>query len=312
LTFDGLKYDCHGEGEFILVQSRTTRREIQARYQHVSSNKAASIATGFVVQDEGDTPRVQVSIPFLNSTVGEVMNDRCKLELFVDGLKRNFEDGSGQEDKVNIIKKDNDVWIKYLESEMTVKIRYFQCHVSICVHLPDTDPTIGLLGTATGTISDDWTKPDGSVLDVPEFLARRMQKPAYDFCTENFCIQNKADSLFAYSEAEHGLDFQYYEKCDLPYGSTLDQVIFQAPKDIVDMCSGDLQCILDVNATGRASAQEFRESLHEYSQQCNAPGGECDESSCCEGECVDFGGFAGKLCSGNNTVGQLAIAMLHF
>lgn len=299
MTFDGLKYDCHGEGEYVLLQSNATAREIQARFEHVAGNMAFSVAKGFAIKDEGDTPLVQISVPFLNETTGTQMGDGCKLQMFVDGEERDLKDGSGQNDKVLVTHKENDVWVKYVESQFSVKVRYFQCYVSICVNLPNTDSTRGVLGTANGSVDDDWTILTGEIRMVPRTLVGRLQKPAYDQCQE-FCIRNQADSLFVYPEADDGLDFDYYEKCDLPYGNTIEDYLENAPEHVIEVCRGDLQCIIDVINTGDAGADELREGLEEYGANCNPPGGECDTSECCEGECVDFGGYAGKICSNDS------------
>lgn len=301
LTFDGLKYDCHGEGDFTLLQSNVTARQIQGRLEHVSGNKAASITKGITIRDEGDSPVVQVSIPFSNTSSGKDMGDGCKLQLFVDGQELPVEKGVRGNDRVKVVHRKNDVWVKFPKTKFSAKIRYFQCYLSICANVPDSDPTIGVLGTATGRIDDDWTLKNGTELPVPDSLSGRLSKPAYDFCTE-YCIKKREESMFVYPEENIGLDFDYYQRCDLPYGNTIEQYLQDAPPHVIDTCEGDLQCIVDVMVTGQAGAAELHVSLSEYGDICNPPGGECDESKCCEGDCVDFGGFAGKVCSGDPTV----------
>ena len=303
-TFDGLKYDCHGEGEFILAKSNYTAREVQIRYDHMSVNRALSVGKSVAMRDEGDTPVVQISIASLQSSLGYDMgdNDGCgKVQLFVDGMQRNLADGSGQDDKVIITHKDTDIWVKYVESEMLVKVRYHRCRLNVCVHLPDTDHTVGVLGTASNSTGDDWTTPDGTAIEVPESLLDRLQKPAYDFCTQNYCNRDESKSLFVYPEA--GFDFGYFQKCDLPFGNTIENYIFEDVEQwVIDVCQGDLQCVMDVQNGNLEDAIEMRKTLADYFGVCNPPGGECEGSECCSGECVDNGGLAGKTCDGQTMV----------
>ena len=302
-TFDGLKYDCHGEGEFILVKSYYTAREIQVRYEHMSGNRALSVGKAVAIRDEGDTPIVQISIASLSSSLGYDMGDEdgCgKIQFFVDGVQRDLRDGSGQDDKVIVSMKNKDIWVKYVESEMQVKVRYHRCRLNICVHLPDTDNTVGVLGTANGDVQDDWTTLEGTILNIPDSLLDRLRKPGYDFCTQNFCIRDKEKSLFTYQE--DGFDFDYYQKCDLPYGTTIERYLSDIPQNAIDACEGELQCIMDVQNGDQEDAIAMHVTLQEYATMCNPPGGECDESKCCTGQCVDRGGLAGKICDGQMTV----------
>ena len=64
---------------------------------------------------------------------------------------------------------------------------------------------------------------------------------------------------------------------------------------------------MDVKNGDEQDAIAMRDTLAEYATMCNPSGGECDESPCCSGECVDQGGFAGKVCNGNATVRALIL-----
>ena len=78
-----LKYDCHGEGEFILAKSNCTAREVQIA-TIMSVNRALRVGKSVAMRDEGDTPVVQISIASLSSSLGYDMgdNDGCgKVQL---------------------------------------------------------------------------------------------------------------------------------------------------------------------------------------------------------------------------------------
>lgn len=289
----------------MLTKSNYTAREIQIRYEHMNVGRALSVGKAVVIRDEGDAPIVQVAIASKSTSLGYDMgdNDGCgKVQLFVDGVQRDLVSGSGQDGKVTVKNKEKDIWIHYIQSGMQLKIRYHRCRLNVCVTLPDTDETIiGLLGTPTMQVEDDWTIPDGTELEIPVAIADRVRKPAYDFCTKNYCVNDASDSLFTYNE--EGFDFDYYNNCDLPFDSTIEEYVGDGtPQWIIDVCNGDLQCVIDLNNGNEHDPQEISEILQEYSELCNPTGGECDESSCCSSECKNLGGLAGKVCSNEVTV----------
>lgn len=59
-TFDGLKWDCMGHGEHIVLKSLISRRMIQGRYIQLA-RRTWSAMQAVAIQDEGDTPTVQIS-----------------------------------------------------------------------------------------------------------------------------------------------------------------------------------------------------------------------------------------------------------
>lgn len=298
LTFDGLKYECHGEGDFILLRSKTGR-EVQAHYEHMAFNKAASIAKAIAIRDGHDSPIVQLSIPFSDSSSGDDPKD---LQLFVNKEKRSIDSGSGRSDVKVEKEDDHDVRVTFTKTGFSMKVRFHHGYLSTCASMATPDDSVGVLGTPTGTVKDDWTTLDGLVVPIPTEPIQRYQKPAYDFCTKNFCIKKEAESMITYPEARDGLDFHYYQKCDLPYGSTVEQMMTNVSTAVLDLCRGDLQCVIDVQINGAGAAPAFQSDLDDYSKTCNPVGGECEESKCCEGDCVNYGGLAGKICGGDKQV----------
>ena len=210
-TFDGLKYDCQGHGEHILAKSLITGREIQARYEHMGANKPISVAKGVAIQDEGDTPLVQISIATNDDTIGNDMGDGCKLLFFVDrqqmDLEEPYDDG-----KVKVNMNGKKIDILYHESELFVQVSYFRCRMNINAKVPRSDLVVGVLGTNNGNIDDEWMLLDKTVLEIPS-TGGKLRKPGYDFCNK-FCNRDPLKSLFTY--IEKGVDFDTYERCDLP------------------------------------------------------------------------------------------------
>ena len=174
--------------------------------------------------------------------------------------------------------------------------------MDICVHLPDSDPTVGLFGTLNGNAKDEWTTFTGEV--IPKESGKNRKKE-YDVCTKHFCNRKKEDSLFVYEE--EGIDFDHYEMCDLPYGATSEKFLTQAPQWVLDLCKGDVACVMDVQNGDAEDAIALRNANLNFKEVCSPSGGECDTSDCCgDLKCVDMGGLAGKVCDGDMTVSAIA------
>lgn len=297
---DGLTYDCQGEGEFILVKSLITQRQIQARYEQLLPNKPVSWTTGIVVQDEGNTPKVQVSFAKLSSSLANTLRSGCKLQFFVNGVLRNIETGSGH-DGVEVRLNRSIVTIYYPDSELQIDlVLSSSCRLNAVVHLPQgSDQTVGLLGTANNNTADEWTTLNGTV--IPYDRAQAMKKAGYDFCTKNFCIREEEQSLFTYQE--EGIEFVDYQRCDLPYGNTFEQYLLKTPKWILDLCGSDMACIIDVTEGGEEEARQLRMTSLLNNKMCNPSGGVCEHTKCCgTSKCVDYGGMIGKVCDGDLSV----------
>jgi hypothetical protein len=216
----------------------------------------------------------------------------------VDGVQRDLDDGSGQDDKVKVFRDGSGIEIQYVESELRVSITLGYangCYFDVCVYLPDTDKTIGLLGTANGDVWDDWTTSDGEALPVPESLTDRMRNAGYEYCTQHWCIREESDSMFKY--AEDGVDFVDIMHCNLPFGNTLEEFLVDVNQEILDFCGEELVCLLDAQMGGLDAARSTQISRLPVQASCNGAGGECNVASCCGGlKCVEVTGF-GKECA---------------
>lgn len=299
-TFDGVRYDCQGEGHFILVKSLITRREVQVKYEHLTSGRAISWGVGVAVQDEGDTPRVQVHYAkFFNAQGNELSGNKCKLQFFVDEQLRDILHGSG-DDRVTVVLNGNNVKITYTKSQLELNLGLSSCRMNVAVTVPaSNDKIVGLLGNMNGDASDDWMLMDGTVMPFNSGQSRN--KAGYDFCTKHYCVRDPEQSLFTYQEL--GVEFKDYNKCDLPFGNTLDQFLGKTPQWVLDLCGSDVECIMDVTENGAEEATNLRLANLIFAKMCSPSGGECSSAKCCgTAKCVDQGGFAGKICDGDAKV----------
>lgn len=97
VTFDGLKYDCQGEGEFKLLTSLDSSFEIQGRFARFRATKRITVTKGLVIDSgEAGTPTIQLDLP-------AEYNGECSVDLYVNKLYRNIEAGSGFK-SVDIVK----------------------------------------------------------------------------------------------------------------------------------------------------------------------------------------------------------------
>lgn len=176
------------------------------------------------MQDEGETPRVQITFARLRSSLGDDVGGSCRVQFFVDGVQRSLPDGSGDE-RVSVQLRNRNVKILYKESELEVNVSLGNCRMNIFVSVPENDKTVGVLGTPNRDASDEWTTLDGIV--IPYDRSQGMKKGGYDFCTQHMCIRDESKSLFVYQE--DGVEFQDYQRCDLPYGDTLEKYLTNTP-----------------------------------------------------------------------------------
>lgn len=105
-----------------------------------SPGSAWSVTKGVVVQDEGDTPLVQISVPLIQSTFAPNLftQRQCKILFFVDGVQRDLDAGSGSPD-VQVTYKGPNIEVLYMRSKMkvTVNIGWADgCYLNVCAYVP--------------------------------------------------------------------------------------------------------------------------------------------------------------------------------
>ena len=143
-NFNGLAHDCQASGEFVLTKSKITQRQVQVHMDHFGDpfepGFAWAVTKGVTVQDEGDTPLVQISVPMLNSTFApNIFTQRqCKILFYVDGVQRDLNAGSGNP-AVQVTYKGPNIEVLYVRSKMkvTVNIAWAKgCYINVCAFVP--------------------------------------------------------------------------------------------------------------------------------------------------------------------------------
>ena len=299
-TFDGQKYDCQGVGEFIAVESQTTRRQVQTRFRPFKSKSDISVLRGFTVQDEGDTPKVQITSledPAQTDQIATTITDTCKIQLFVNDVQKDLDVGY-EDTKVKIYKTNKRIIIEYLDSGMIAETSVSSaCTFGSCFKIPKGDPTlIGLLGSPDEDTANDWMKPDGKIADEDITMASD-DNYAQLYCTKNWCINNRDDSMFKYNEP--GWSHENFDMCNLPSGTSFDEVKDnEVTPEILKLCRNNGDCVLDAIMEGTESVRDFFFDDAMLKEQVHGKGGRCNPGGCKKGlECVDFGGFVGFECA---------------
>ncbi len=247
-TFDNLKYDCQGQGEFVLVRSLEGRFEVQARFSALDHDDRTSKITAVAISQGLDTPVVQLSLPENPSETTEKV-DVCLLDLWVDGTQRSIHEGSGQDKAVEVTVSGKRVNLLYKSSGAAVTVDVmssstFECFLNTFVCLPDSNKSlldaIGLMGTPNNVLTDDWMEQDGNSLQLPTSPDGLLYELAYEYCMMNWCLRSASDSLFSY---ENEFGFSFYEKCDEAYpGSVTNE---EASDELIARCEGDSACVTE-------------------------------------------------------------------
>ena len=140
-----------------MFRSTITQRQMQGRFVHFDPMNPTTVMHGVVLQDEGDTPKVQIQFPDLNDTAAnefKLGKLTCQIMVLVDGTPRTLSEGSGQDDKVALTTYNNVVVVEYIESGFKVDVRVGHWrhgfYLSAYAHVPDVDRLVGIMGTPDG------------------------------------------------------------------------------------------------------------------------------------------------------------------
>lgn len=229
-TFDGLQYSCQAKGDFWLSRSLDSGMKVQGRFERL--NMQATLTTGVVAQssDKGPTVALLISDTRSRPTI-----------LIVNGVEQSgvqYEDAT-----VRVYARGNDQHtILFTDTGLQVDVDRIMSrfpHFSVNTKIPPSlfvnERVVGLLGTPNDNPLDDWTDANGITLPFSS-----ADKDGFDYCTNNWCIRNEADSLFTYMETRN---FAYYSGCDDPYVGDIDLSLASPANE--KLCGLNAQCLVD-------------------------------------------------------------------
>lgn len=200
------------KGELTFLKSLGARDfTIQARTAVVSNHpKGPAVTTGVVVHETGQ-PTIQVSLGSSSNSELATMFGQCPVQLFVNGVAKDIDDGTGLTD-ATVQVKGKRIVVEYINTQMrldmSVKVWRNTCHFSVTYYLADCPcdgSLVGILGQPDGDWSNDWHEHDGTPVDIPKSTRDRRGKEAYDYSL-TWCLTD-AESHFTYepnmSHADH-------------------------------------------------------------------------------------------------------------
>jgi hypothetical protein len=219
-TFDGLKYDCQGKGEFVIVKSQgEDPLEIHSRFVTETRWKGApSVARSVAIKVDEDVPTLQVSVPDdWDASTG------CPYSYNLDGDDVNanaipdyFKNEYGEKAKIYTL--GNKIILTFPDYSARIEILvwgsdFWGCHLRLNVCLtPEkhggAENIVGLLGSPNNDKTDDWMKPDGETEIIPIGNYLGMWEQSTDWCINNWCVGDSADSMFDEDT------FDEYNQCD--------------------------------------------------------------------------------------------------
>merc|ERR1711933_145709 len=110
----------------------------------------------------------------------------------------------------------------------------------------------GLLGNPTGSKTDDWMTPDLTPIEVPTHITLPV---ALEYCVENRCVKDEADSMFEGLYDNEGKNsFNYYNFCgsvDAASVAEIQDLIDSASDEIKEQCNYSIDCITEAVIGGQ-------------------------------------------------------------
>lgn len=257
-TFDGLYYDCQAIGEFVMVKSTSKKLDIRALF--IGRDTSGTVTKGVVVTWK-NAPKVQVSVALTDTSMSSPISS-CPVQMFVDGEYRDVLDGESLGKMVSVKVVERSVQIELSNgikvSFSVYKSGSFGCYFEwlnfyIPIEFITGGNIVGLLGTPNRNPYDDWMKTDGTPIIISG-STDLIYEEAYNYCTDNWCINQQTDSLLTFS---NGSTFSDFNQCNVPYGGRPD--FSSASEALINLCGTDVACLIDGLAGDLSDAQNALE-----------------------------------------------------
>ncbi|KAI0237989.1 Protein mesh [Lamellibrachia satsuma] len=243
ITFDGLHYTFNGLGEFWLVRSAHFLMQGRATQ---ATNTLGDLVKG-TLWTAVAMRLIDIGSVVNGTVVHAQVNERTGLDIFIDGVKQDFDDLPMQD--------RSDVTVTYDATNMTADFRFHgdreyaigmtvvEGSLSYSFTWPrGVDAPRGLLGNANGNADDDLQTPNNVSL-ASNVTARQLY--------EEFGLTwrtTEEESLFVYDAgSSHAtfIDPSFEPLFELP--PTDDAIM----ANVTRMCGGSEECVYDYLVTGK-------------------------------------------------------------
>jgi len=229
-TFSKLKYDCMAQGEFVLAKSASNPLEIRGLFvdpEFYGQDDPWESGGGAATTTRGVAFKVDEDIPLIRITTDHEKDSSCSLYYYVEGVGNVTQDQMLNDDTLF---KREDLTVtaqgtkrmKFLfgdyDAELWLSVRpskNWGCMIAFtsCLKPKHYSDVTGLFGTNNPYKNDDWTTPDGTVLQIPtnpKTKAGRGLSSAY--CRENWCVDAEGDPASNSFFSEY--DYDFFSRCD--------------------------------------------------------------------------------------------------
>lgn len=233
ITFDGLKYDMQGAGEFVFSRDSSDGFEVQIRTAPWRSSNHVAVTTAVAANVDGD-----------------------RLGIYLDGARVNGEaisvsaNGTVLPQGGRVYSSSGDVlvvWPSNVQMRVTPRSGYFD----VRLYVPDerAGALSGLLGSFDGTTNQELRTASGAIVPQPPSFSQ-----FYDTYVESWRV-TAATSLFDYAAGESTETFTNRRfPATVASTSSLSTQAYQAALALCTTAGVSAEwlddCILDVGVTG--------------------------------------------------------------
>jgi len=286
VTFDNLKYDCQGHGEFVIAMSKgSDPLAIHGRFvRRFSSNPKPTVTSSVAIKVLDDVPTIQVSVP------DQRVNGVCPFTFTMGNDESPVPDNdivsffsNNYNGTVSAYTNGKSIFFTYRDQEARVQVSAGgrgRCvlNTNLCL-TPDNhggaENIVGLLGSPTGNKDDDWVNRDGTTTALPDICdianpseeekkqcKRALNREGHSWCMENWCVGHADNSLW--KPETHAL----YNQCDDTAPDSFFDNLEDPDPAVVEACANTEnpeECVTDTVAEilDGGNLDEFVETLVE-------------------------------------------------
>jgi len=262
-TFDKNKFQCQGQGDFILSKSMNTDFEVQARFyvppeglhsgRNGSSTIGAVMYTGIANEAKIEvqvTPAGTSAMP--GKTRKASSRHDCDIEYLINDEKKQMHGAQvvDKKDQFYFVRRSSDRYFYMLNSKVILWMskghdQVFGCYMNLQVCTPcgfeRNHDLAGLLGSPDGKKTNDFRTRVGATIDKPPKMGKQTT-----YCKENWCVENTGQSLFNSPDIR--------EMCASDPGDKLDHIVDEADDKTRKLCEDegtvDEDCVTDTVVSG--------------------------------------------------------------
>jgi len=256
-SFDGVRYDCQGHGEFVIAKSKgTDPLAIHGRFVRVRSSPKPTITKSLAIKVVDEVPTYQITVP--EAKIG----GKCPF-TFTMGENEAALPLLQNESVVSYFSRVHNGTMYYYTNGKSAIFTYpksgTRVHVTaggggkrcvintrLCLTPQNhggASNIVGLLGSPDGNKDNDWMGIDGTVTPLPAVC--KINKPTnsekkqckkaanidgHEWCMDNWCIGDANNSLW--NSTTHAM----YDECKVRQPDSFFEDIDGADTAIVEAC----------------------------------------------------------------------------